>query len=138
MIRSSISCSTRTASPTTSTCSTRSCASGRTTTITIGRTAALNGQTPYERLMAKTRADVLPRVLRPYNHRPRDFHSGNPLVFPAGVKAIQLTTSIGSNKSSFERASRASMGVMREGGWTCLAICSERFIADPPAHIGTR
>ena len=23
---------------------------------------ALNGQTPYERLMAKTRADVLPRV----------------------------------------------------------------------------
>ena len=27
---------------------------------------ALNGETPFERLMAKTRADVLPEGLRPY------------------------------------------------------------------------
>src|SRR5688572_1349364 len=38
MTRSSISCSTRTASAMTSICSTRSCVNGRTTTITIART----------------------------------------------------------------------------------------------------
>jgi hypothetical protein len=36
--------------------STRSCESGRTTTITTGHTGALDGQTPYERLVAKMRA----------------------------------------------------------------------------------
>src|SRR5262245_32974068 len=39
MTRSSTSCSTTTGSATTFTCSTTSCGSGRTTTITIGRTA---------------------------------------------------------------------------------------------------
>jgi transposase-like protein len=61
VVRKILSSSTRTASPTMCTCSTRSCASGRTTTLTIAHTGALGGQTPYERLLTKTRAEALPK-----------------------------------------------------------------------------
>jgi len=49
---------TRTESPTTFICLTRSCKSGRTTAIATVPTAPLAGQTPYEQLIAKMRPEA--------------------------------------------------------------------------------